>query len=55
VKKQETHKAGAMIERLSEFFRQTLEQGEQQTVPLRQELALIEQYLAIEQIALANA
>jgi two-component system, LytTR family, sensor kinase len=50
VKKQEADKASDMIERLSEFFRQTLEQGERQTVPLRQELALIEQYLAIEKI-----
>ncbi len=50
VRKQETEKADAMIERLSDFFRQTLEQGDQQTVTLRQELALIEQYLAIEQV-----
>ncbi len=50
VKKQETGKASEMIERLSDFFRQTLEQGEEQTVTLRQELALIEQYLAIEKI-----
>jgi hypothetical protein len=50
VKKQQTDVAGEMIERLSDFFRQTLEQGERQTVTLRQELALIEQYLAIEKI-----
>lgn len=50
VKKQESAKAEAMIARLSDYFRQTLEQGEASLVPLRQELALVEQYLAIEMI-----
>jgi sensor histidine kinase YesM len=50
VKKHENDKAGNMINRLSDFFRQTLEQGEEKTVPLRRELALVEQYLAIEQV-----
>ncbi|MDT8399899.1 MAG: histidine kinase [Pseudomonadales bacterium] len=42
VKKRENDKAGNMIDLLSDFFRQTLAQGEEQTVPLRRELALVE-------------
>lgn len=50
VQKQENAKAQQMLARLSDFFRQTLDRGEEQCLPLQKELALVEQYLAIEQV-----
>jgi two-component system LytT family sensor kinase len=50
VQKHENAKAQEMLVRLSDFFRQTLDRGEEQCLPLRKELTLVEQYLAIEQI-----
>lgn len=50
VRKGDAAGADEMLGRLSDFFRQTLMQYERQTVTLRQELALLEQYLAIEQV-----
>jgi two-component sensor histidine kinase len=50
VKKGDNASADEMLARLSDFFRQTLEQGEEQSVLLRQELELMRHYLAIEQV-----
>jgi LytS/YehU family sensor histidine kinase len=50
VMKQDNAKAGEMIERLSVFFRQTLEESSEQYLPLQQELDVIDQYLAIEEL-----
>ena len=48
--KKESAKATEMIERLSSFFRQTLEDSKSQWVPLKTELEMTSQYLAIEQV-----
>ncbi|MFT5690944.1 MAG: two-component system LytT family sensor kinase [Oceanicoccus sp.] len=50
VMKKENAKAGEMIERLSGFFRQTLEDSKSQWVALKTELEMTSQYLAIEQV-----
>ncbi len=50
VLKEENDKASEMIEQLSMFFRGTLDETDQQWVPLEKELELISQYLAIEQV-----
>ncbi|WP_420454297.1 sensor histidine kinase [Rubrivirga sp.] len=52
VLKRETAQAGRMINRLADFLRMTLEQRGEQEVPLGEELAFTEQYLAIEQCRL---
>lgn len=46
----QTDKAVQMLVRLSDLLRLTLDQGEGHTVALRQELALLRQYLEIQQI-----
>ncbi|MFT7559189.1 MAG: two-component system LytT family sensor kinase [Flavobacteriales bacterium] len=50
VMKKEQDKAVNMIERLSSFFRSTLEESKRQWVPLSQELEMTSQYLDIEQL-----
>lgn len=50
IRKQDNAGAAHMVDQLSEFFRLTLEQGAEQLVTVEEELALIRQYLAIEQI-----
>lgn len=50
VMKSEQAKATEMINRLSKFFRQTLDEQSHQWIPLKKELEHIEQYLAIEQV-----
>jgi len=50
VMKSEQGKAGEMINRLSKFFRQTLDDRDSQLLPLSKELDHIEQYLGIEQV-----
>ena len=47
--KKDTDRAVRMLTRLSDFLRTTLEESSQQEIPLEQELAFTEQYLAIEQ------
>lgn len=46
----ETTKAVQMLVRLSDLLRLTLDQGDGHDVPLRQEIALLRQYLEIQQI-----
>ncbi|MEX2964327.1 sensor histidine kinase [Microbulbifer sp. TYP-18] len=48
VLKEEKQQAAALLEKLSAFFRQTLERSETQWVPLKTEIDIIEQYLFIE-------
>lgn len=50
IMKLENDKATEMIERLSLFFRRTLEESKGHWVPLKNELDMISQYLAIEQV-----
>jgi hypothetical protein len=50
VMKSETDKATEMINKLSGFFRSTLDDNAQQWLPLKKELENVEQYLAIEQV-----
>ncbi|MDY6983014.1 MAG: histidine kinase [Pseudomonadota bacterium] len=50
VRKHDTEGANAMIEKLSAFFRHTLDTRAGQWVPLQQELDMVEQYLDIEQV-----
>ncbi|MFT5758285.1 MAG: two-component system LytT family sensor kinase [Alteromonadaceae bacterium] len=50
VMKSETDKANEMINKLSGFFRSTLDDKAQQWLPLKKELEHVEQYLAIEQV-----
>ena len=50
VMKSEQAKANEMINRLSKFFRQTLEEQDSQWIPLKKEIEHIEQYLGIEQV-----
>ena len=50
VLKQENKQANAMINKLSSFFRYSLDEKDQQWLPLKKELQHVEQYLAIEQI-----
>jgi two-component system LytT family sensor kinase len=50
VMKSEKEKATEMINRLSSFFRNSLDEKEQQLIPLQKELHHVEQYLAIEQV-----
>jgi sensor histidine kinase YesM len=54
VQKENKTKAAKLLEQLSAFFRQTLEESELQWVPLRKELDIVEQYLAIEQARFAE-
>lgn len=49
VLKKDTERAIRMLTRLSDFLRTTLDETNQQEIPLEQELAFTEQYLAIEQ------
>jgi two-component system LytT family sensor kinase len=50
VMKSEKEQATEMINRLSQFFRNSLDDKDQQWVTLRKELQHVEQYLAIEQV-----
>ena len=50
VMKSEKDKATEMINRLSVFFRNSLDEKDQQWIPLQKELAHVEQYLSIEQV-----
>ena len=50
VLKNANEQAGQMIERLSCFFRQTLNDNHQKMLPLERELDMIQNYLAIEQV-----
>jgi sensor histidine kinase YesM len=50
VMKSEKDKATEMINRLSLFFRNSLDEKDQQWIPLQKELDHVEQYLAIEQV-----
>ena len=50
VMKSEKDQATEMINRLSTFFRNSLDDNDQQWVPLQKELFHVEQYLAIEQV-----
>ncbi len=50
VMKSELDKANEMINRLSKFLRQTLDESDCHSIPLRKELNHIEQYLGIEQV-----
>ena len=50
VLKDNSDAALSMLTRLSDFLRMTLEERGVQEVPLEQELAFVEQYLAIEQV-----
>ena len=50
VRKNDAEGAGSMIEKLSAFFRHTLDTQVEQWVPLRQELDMVEQYLDIEKV-----
>ncbi len=50
VMKSEKEQATEMINRLSRFFRNSLDDKEQQWLPLAKELDHVEQYLAIEQV-----
>ncbi|WP_196137545.1 sensor histidine kinase [Aliikangiella sp. G2MR2-5] len=50
VLKNDSEKAGQMIERLSNFFRQSLNDNHQMMVTLKHELETIQNYLAIEQV-----
>lgn len=50
VLKEENKQANAMINKLSSFFRYSLDEKDRQWLPLKKELQHVEQYLAIEQI-----
>jgi len=50
VMKSEKEQATEMINRLSSFFRNSLDEKDQQWIPLQKELDHVEQYLAIEQV-----
>ncbi|WP_052073123.1 sensor histidine kinase [Thalassotalea sp. ND16A] len=50
VMKSEKDKATDMINLLSSFFRNSLDEKDQQWIPLQKELQHVEQYLAIEQV-----
>ncbi|MEW6990668.1 sensor histidine kinase [Colwelliaceae bacterium 6441] len=50
VMKSEKEQATQMINRLSSFFRHSLDEKDQQWIPLKKELTHVEQYLAIEQV-----
>ncbi len=50
IMKSEQDKATEMINRLSSFFRNSLDEKDQQWIPLKKELNHVEQYLAIEQV-----
>lgn len=50
VMKSEKDQATEMINRLSSFFRNSLDDKDQQWIPLQKELHHVEQYLAIEQV-----
>jgi len=50
VMKSETEQATETINKLSSFFRSTLDDKTQQWLPLKKELEHVEQYLAIEQV-----
>ena len=50
VMKSEKDQATEMINRLSQFFRSSLDDKDQQWVPLQKELQHVEQYLGIEQV-----
>jgi sensor histidine kinase YesM len=50
VLKSEKDQATEMINRLSRFFRNSLDEKDQQWIPLQKELDHVEQYLAIEQV-----
>jgi sensor histidine kinase YesM len=50
IRKQDNAGAEQMLNRLSDFFRLTLEQGEEQLVTVTAELKLIRQYLEIEKV-----
>jgi hypothetical protein len=50
VRKNDIEGASSMIEKLSAFFRHTLDTQVEQWVPLRQELDMVEQYLDIEKV-----
>jgi sensor histidine kinase YesM len=50
VMKSEKEQATEMINRLSNFFRNSLDDKDQQWIPLQKELLHVEQYLAIEQV-----
>jgi len=50
VMKSEKDQATEMINRLSRFFRNSLDEKDQQLIPLQNELNHVEQYLAIEQV-----
>jgi len=50
VMKSEKEQATEMINRLSSFFRNSLDEKDQQWIPLQKELHHVEQYLAIEQV-----
>ena len=50
VMKSEKQQATEMINRLSSFFRNSLDEKDHQLIPLKKELHHVEQYLAIEQV-----
>lgn len=50
VMKKDITKATETLSLLSDFLRQTLDDSGEQWIPLKEELALIEQYLSIEQV-----
>ena len=54
IRKQDNAAAEVMLTRLSDFFRLTLELGREQLVTIREELALIEQYLEIEKVRFSD-
>lgn len=54
VRKQDTEKASLMIDRLSGFFRQTLEESATQLVTVEREMEIIRQYLDIEKVRIGD-
>jgi len=54
VRKQDTEKAGLMIDRLSSFFRQTLEESATQLVTVEREMEMVRQYLDIEKVRIGD-
>ena len=54
VMKSEKEQATEMINRLSSFFRNSLDEKDQQLIPLQKELHHVEQYLAIEQVRVGD-
>jgi two-component sensor histidine kinase len=54
VRDQETRSAARMLEQLSEMLRQVLRTDRPHEVPLEEELSLIRQYLAIEQVRFSD-